>query len=42
MFLPGERINANCHNCFHAMTISYMGLKLYNPTLKSAQIRTDR
>jgi hypothetical protein len=42
MYLSGERINANCHNCFQAMTIVYMGLKTYNPTLKINQIRTDR
>lgn len=39
--LPGERLNANCHNCFQSAHISYMGLKFYNPTLKIPQVRMD-
>ena len=41
LYLPGEKINVNCHNCFHQMHISFMGLKCYNPTLKTSQVRID-
>ena len=41
MYLPGERININCHNCFHSMQVQYQGLKFYNPTLKTPQVRID-
>lgn len=42
LYLPGERINANCHNCFQSMMVAFMGLKIYNPTLKIPQVKTDR
>ena len=41
IYLPGEKININCHNCFHSMHISFMGLKCYNPTLKIPQVRNE-
>lgn len=32
--LPGYRLNANCHECFKQMQITYMGLGFQNPFTK--------
>lgn len=41
LYLPAERITANCHNCFQSMIITYMGLKSFNPTIKTPQVKVE-
>lgn len=34
IYLSGQRLNINCHQCFKNMQIHYMGLKFFNPFLE--------
>ena len=38
IYMPGQRMNTNCHLCFKNINVSYMGLKFTNPYYKKGTI----
>ena len=41
IYMPGQRLNINCHLCFKNMTVSFMGLKFSNPYYKEGTVPVD-
>ena len=39
LHLPGERLQVNCHSCFSNMSITYNGIKHFNPFVKEFQMQ---
>ena len=42
LYLPGEKLQLNCHACFQNMTIMYNGIKFHNPFVKEFQMQEDK
>lgn len=38
IYMPGQRMNINCHLCFKNLSVSYMGLTFSNPYYKKGTI----
>lgn len=41
IYMPGQRLNANCHLCFKNISVGYMGIKFYNPYFKEGTLVQD-
>lgn len=39
LYLPGEKLQLNCHQCFSNMNITYNGIKNFNPFVKEFQLQ---